>query len=129
MTGYRTWPALGFDRTFEMSGAEWNDTPNEIKNLAGRPPSLINLTSTREGRQWWRKNGRSVDMQFDLSEGSPSQQRLKEVMARLSKSDDVASNAAETPKLYPTLAALWMSDEVLTAPNMAKPEPEDESEP
>jgi phage gp29-like protein len=83
MTGYRTWPALGFEATGVERFAE--KLPPEIRPLAGDPPSLLNLTSTRDGRIWWRQNGEQLPLSFDLSADSPSRQRFAQVMQMLSR--------------------------------------------
>lgn len=85
MTGYRTWPALGFDVTQGGRGLLKSKLPPEMIGMAGDPPSLLNLTSTKAGRLWWRKNGDVMDLQFDLTLNSSSRARLEQVKGILAR--------------------------------------------
>lgn len=85
MTGYRTWPALGFDVTQGGRGLLKSKLPPEMIGMAGDPPSLLNLTSTKAGRLWWRKNGDVTDLQFDLTLNSSSRARLEQVKKILAR--------------------------------------------
>jgi SPP1 gp7 family putative phage head morphogenesis protein len=64
--GYYTWPRLGYDGPID---------PYLRRQL---PPSLAgamrisDLMATEEGRDWWRDNGESINLEFDLTDGSYS---------------------------------------------------------
>ena len=68
--GYWTWPRFGYDG------------PIPARNVPNLPPSLAGATRmsdlfrTKEGRDWWSKNGQSLDLIFDLTEGSLSRKVL-----------------------------------------------------
>ena len=70
LNGYYTWPRFGFD------------APLTAEDRAALPPSiagaqtLLDVMASAEGRDWWRAEGHSVQLQFDLAPDSPSQQAL-----------------------------------------------------
>ena len=66
--GYYTWPRFGFD----------GPIPKELRPHL--PPqfqharTILDLIETKPGRQWWRDHGRTIEVHFDLSPHSRSQQ-------------------------------------------------------
>lgn len=73
MNGYYTWARLGYD----------GDLPVDLPK---RPPSLksaarvSDLMKTSEGRDWWKKNGVEMEMEFSLDASSTSSRVLDEYM-------------------------------------------------
>jgi len=65
--GYYTWPRLGYDG--ELPNRIRRKHPNEITRVS-------DLMKTKEGRLWWLHNGDSIDVEFDLREGSLSRRTL-----------------------------------------------------
>lgn len=69
--GYYTWARLGYNA----------DIPSRL--VSRLPPSLAgartlhDLMRTPEGRTWWKVNGITTDMTFDLTPGSDSMQMLE----------------------------------------------------
>jgi hypothetical protein len=67
--GYYVWPRFGYD------GALADAT---LQELAAGPDSLRGATrvselmATPEGRSWWKENGRTIDITFDVKKGSHS---------------------------------------------------------
>lgn len=64
--GYYTWPKFGYD----------GPIPAHLKarlpaSLAGAE-RISDLMATPEGDQWWKENGTTVDLVFDLAPGSAS---------------------------------------------------------
>jgi hypothetical protein len=77
--GYYTWPRFGYD----------GDLPADI--IADLPAALASarrlsdLMASPEGREWWKVNGRSITLKFQLAAGGPDRARweayLREKMA------------------------------------------------
>lgn len=71
--GYYTWPKNGFD-------AKLDDITDMLpRNLKGAK-TLQDLFKTKEGEEWWKINGSSMFVQFDLSPNSASRKRLKKTI-------------------------------------------------
>lgn len=64
--GYYTWPRLGFNAKIPA-----RLRPQLPEALQGAQ-TLQDLYATPEGREWWRINGRSTRMSFELDPDSPS---------------------------------------------------------
>lgn len=68
MNGYYTWPRLGYN----------GEIPSNVKlppDLASAK-TLHDLMKTQQGRAFWKRNGGSMFMNFDLSDGSDSMRVL-----------------------------------------------------
>jgi hypothetical protein len=63
MNGYYTWPRLGYDAPVPI------ENPFKAKRLS-------DLMTTKEGRNWWRQNGKQISMSFSLSGKSRSRKVL-----------------------------------------------------
>lgn len=66
MTGYLTWPYMGFDLVKEEIPRFKSVLPEHLRAIADDPPSLRNVVSTTGGRNWWREHGYGVDLEFNL---------------------------------------------------------------
>lgn len=71
MNGYYTWARLGYDAAIPKRVA--NKLPAELKGAK----NVSDLMRTKAGRDWWKQNGTTVDMTFDLSRGSHSRRILE----------------------------------------------------
>lgn len=63
MNGYYTWIRLGFDAEVQ---------PDSLPPPFSQYRTLLELTSTDEGRSYWYNYGQTVTVEFDLREGSAS---------------------------------------------------------
>lgn len=78
MNGYYTWPRLGYDA--EIPSDKYRLLPAHLKQLveanalgSEHSRSILNLMTTAEGRDWWKKNGDWLHgAVFDLTPGSLS---------------------------------------------------------
>lgn len=64
--GYYTWPRFGYDAPIPrgMTGL--------LPESLGTARRVSDLMRTQAGRDWWKENGVSLEMEFDLREGSRS---------------------------------------------------------
>lgn len=74
--GYRVWPILGFDGPLPRGVIK--ELPAEL--AAARRVS--ELMETREGREWWIRNGDDISLTFDLSPNSPALRRFRAYLRR-----------------------------------------------
>lgn len=74
--GYYTWPRFGYNQ--QMESHQVARVPPELRpQLEAAGGYISGLMSTKEGRDWWQKNGSDLDsMKFDLTPGSYSQRTL-----------------------------------------------------
>ncbi|HEB27890.1 MAG TPA: phage portal protein, partial [Porticoccus sp.] len=70
MNGYYTWARLGYD-----ADLRFNRIPILPANLQSAT-RVSDLMKTKEGRDWWKENGVSTEMSFDLDENSQSSRVL-----------------------------------------------------
>mgnify|MGYP000420281567 FL=1 len=80
--GYYTWPRLGYDG--EIPSHLWHDIPDDLKLSTLNADvdtnyrrSILGLFTTEEGREWWKEHGDSIDLTFDLKDGSASMRALE----------------------------------------------------
>lgn len=66
--GYYTWPRFGYD------GALHSDLIPALPPALKDARMMLDVMSTEEGRDWWKKKGRWINLEFDLTEGSRSLQ-------------------------------------------------------
>jgi hypothetical protein len=71
--GYYTWPRFGYDASLDLAStvdykAVESALPQSLKGAA----RVSDLMATEEGRAWWKANGDTIHMTFDLQEGSLS---------------------------------------------------------
>lgn len=69
--GYYTWPRLGYD------GAIPSHVGSKLPTKFKKAKNVSDLMKTKDGRDWWKKNGDEVELSFDLSKDSQSQRVLK----------------------------------------------------
>lgn len=70
-TGYYNWARHGFDGFLSESHMK------KVKDFAPKARTIIDLMTTPDGRDYWRKNGAGYTAIFDLKEGSRSLDILK----------------------------------------------------
>ena len=73
MNGYYTWSRLGFNA--EIPDYKVSNMPAEIKGTM-RNNTMLELYRTQAGRDWWKANGNSMNMEFDTKANSKSSQAL-----------------------------------------------------
>jgi GNAT superfamily N-acetyltransferase len=74
--GYRVWPILGFDGTLPR------ETLDKLPPELAAARKISDLMETREGREWWIRDGSDIDLTFDLSANSPARRRLRAYLRR-----------------------------------------------
>lgn len=74
--GYYTWPRLGCDAALP------SDLIARLPMQLRSATTILDLMATDEGRQWWRLNGDTMSMTFDLRAGSRSWQVLNDYLAQ-----------------------------------------------
>ncbi len=75
--GYYVWPKFGFDAPIEESNKS-----GQIAELFPGAEYISDLYKTQAGRDWWLENGDSVELVFDMSEGSRSRDIFSKYMDR-----------------------------------------------
>ncbi len=75
MIGYHVWPLLGYNAKIPRKDRE--KMPPEIQSHLKAGSTLLDLYALPGGRDWWKKNGKTMDMTFDLKPGSRSQKVLE----------------------------------------------------
>jgi 2'-5' RNA ligase len=86
--GYNIWPKYGYDAPLTghykgllASDAGTGQIPAELADAK----NVSDLMGTKEGRDWWQKNGDTIDMEFDLRPGSRHLKRWHEYLERHTK--------------------------------------------
>jgi hypothetical protein len=72
--GYYTWPRLGYDGEL-WRAIELAKIPKKIRK-GMKSDTIQELFKTPEGRNWWKKNGTTIQLQFDLDPNSISSKVL-----------------------------------------------------
>ena len=71
--GYYTWPRLGYDG--KLTAFRKGQLPQWLKDK--KPQTVRDLFDIEGGKEWWKESGGSVNMEFDLREGSRSLEVLR----------------------------------------------------
>lgn len=74
MNGYYTWPRLGYDAP--LTEGQRQKLPKNLKDAR----TIQDLYKSAEGRAWWKANGTTTSMTFDVSPGSRSMTVLNEYL-------------------------------------------------
>ena len=79
--GYYTWPRFGFD----------GPLPEKIKEKLPlgleHAHSVLDLIDCEKGRLWWREHGDTIDVAFDVAEGSRSRKVFERYVRNKLKRD------------------------------------------
>jgi len=75
MNGYATWPRLGYDAP--LDAGQRAKLPEGLKGAK----TVLDLYESKEGRDWWKENGTTTGMTFDVSPGSRSLKTLNAYLA------------------------------------------------
>lgn len=68
--GYYTWPRMGYDQPVSAMGKQ---LALRVQKQFPDAQNISDVMSTKEGRDWWKKNGKDLEsMRFDLKPGSKS---------------------------------------------------------
>jgi hypothetical protein len=71
MNGYYTWPRFGYDGPIP-TGRGYRNPPPHLASAK----TVGELMALPGGKEWWKENGRSVGLTFDLKDGSHSMKTL-----------------------------------------------------
>jgi hypothetical protein len=82
MNGYYTWPRLGYDG--RIPAKKIAKLPPDLKSQMGESKMISTLFKTEAGREWWKQNGVSLPLRFDLSPESDSSRTLASYLAERS---------------------------------------------
>jgi hypothetical protein len=97
--GYYTWPRFGYDMPLEHTFRHVTAAHRD-KATAAFPhaKSVLDILLTREGRDWWKKNGWDLFYaKFDLTPGSRSQKVLNAYLAERRQAKPAAPHAEAGP--------------------------------
>jgi hypothetical protein len=73
--GYYTWPRFGYNGTVHQDLID--EMPLSVRRNTTAANNMISgVMSTKAGRDWWMGNGEGMNMEFDLTPGSYSQDAL-----------------------------------------------------
>jgi GNAT superfamily N-acetyltransferase len=86
--GYYTWPLFGYDGPITRSVKD--RLPQSLRSSV----KMSDLFATQEGIEWWQTNGESIELTFNLAEGSLS--RLRWAAYRRDKMAVAASKTARS---------------------------------
>jgi hypothetical protein len=103
-SGYRIWPRLGFDGViprgritptwslakgfFSSYGSGLSDrilSPRARKEKAAGALTIQALYETKEGQEWWEKNGGEMEMSLKIGSKSPGWKRFQAIRQKFSK--------------------------------------------
>lgn len=80
MNGYYTWPRVGYNA--DLPGKYAKKLPDELKGAT----TFHELYAKPGGREWWKANGGTVDMHFNLQDDSSSLQVFNAYLAQRGRS-------------------------------------------
>ena len=87
--GYYTWARFGFDGELSKSMSK-----KASRELGATVNTVQDIMSLPEGKEWWRKYGSALDMEFDLSDDSKSMGIFKDYLK--SKGKDLKTAVRST---------------------------------
>lgn len=86
MNGYYTWPRLGYDGAIKASNLRGGVTAmNEMERKFPGVKRVSELMATADGRDWWKRNGDTIELEFDMTPGSRSRKILSAYVAEKAK--------------------------------------------
>jgi hypothetical protein len=68
--GYTIWPRMGFDAPIPFNLRQ------KLPESLSASNTLLDLHTSREGRDWWEANGRDIDVTLDLRDRSSPQNKV-----------------------------------------------------
>jgi len=83
--GYKVWPLMGYDGPFDPSDYDPEEIPAELTKAR----TIQQVYRTKKGREWWAEYGHSIDVRFDVREGSESRKILDRYMRRKRAADKI----------------------------------------
>ncbi len=107
--GYYVWPRLGFNGP--LDGATRASLPPQLAHAR----DLLDLMQTPEGRAWWKQQGRSVYVRFELDKNSKSSRHLEHYL------DKKGPRAGAVQKLFaqPVVKPGNHTDRIVSRPRSA----------
>jgi hypothetical protein len=91
--GYYTWPRFGYDGPLSFETKD--KLPESLKNAK----TVQDLFATPEGIEWWKTNGETIKLEFDLAPGSLSRERWETYLR--AKQNAGRSSATSLPTTSP----------------------------
>ena len=91
--GYYTWPRFGFDGPLPEQIVE--NLPLGLEDAR----NVLELMGCEKGRLWWKEHGETVDVAFDLTDGSRSWEAFQRYVgnrlcSRLAGRDEASARGA-----------------------------------
>lgn len=77
--GYQVWPKLGYDGPINPYYLRL--MPPALQEQMGDSNRILKLYETKAGQEWWAENGSSINLTFDLKDGSDSLKTLEKYLA------------------------------------------------
>lgn len=91
VNGYYSWPRMGFDASIETVEQVLNDYDVELPKRFSTCKTLNEIMRTKDGRDFWKKNGQDIDLTFSLEDNSPNIKFLNNYLETISKKMSVIS--------------------------------------
>lgn len=104
--GYYTWARLGYDA--QVPWNLWSSVPKEL-NVPRYSPRISQLMMTKEGREWWKQNGETEELTFDLKPDSLSRRVLNEYVT--AKRQQQGRTAPSTNRRGRELTGLYLGQD------------------
>ena len=77
--GYYTWARLGYDAPLPQT------TRGKLPSPLAKARNVSDLMRSEKGRTWWKENGHTIDMTFDMRDSSPSMKVFRAYQAAKEK--------------------------------------------
>ncbi len=77
LVGYYVWPRLGYDA--KLTDLQKNALPKGLKEYA---ESVSDLMMSKRGRDYWKENGTSINVEFDLTKNSWGRKTLERLVKK-----------------------------------------------
>jgi GNAT superfamily N-acetyltransferase len=78
LVGYYVWPRLGYDG--KLTDLHKKALPKELSEYD--PEMVSDLMMSKKGRDWWRANGSTFNVEFDLSKNSWGRKTLERLIRK-----------------------------------------------
>lgn len=75
LNGYYTWLRLGYNNSLDDAVGD-RSLKRRLREEFPDAKTVLDVMATKEGRDWWKSAGKSVDVEFDLTPGSRSLRTL-----------------------------------------------------
>jgi hypothetical protein len=79
-SGYYVWPRYGYDGPLNVTQRERLKSGSAKDQPFANAKDVSEVMASKEGREWWMKNGSGIDVTFDLKKGSYSLKTLNKYL-------------------------------------------------